>query len=355
MTGKDKEYLEEIRWQRLSDKDTAEDDVFYYGVVTTGVYCRPGCSARKPRRHNVEFFDTREEAERLGYRPCKKCSPEKATKGERNQRKIVEACRIIEKTRSPITLKELAVLVDMSPYHFHRCFKKVIGVTPHQYFLKQRADRFKRSLEEKEKVAEAAFSAGFESLSGAYNQRIDQLGMMPGAYREGGKETTILFGTAGCALGFVLVALTSRGICAVELGDDPLEMENQFKKRFPQGEIKKGGENFKCLIAAVVHCVDNPEIVSDLPLDIQGTAFQQKVWNFLRTIEPGQTSSYSEIAEKIGRPKAARAVGKACATNKIAVLVPCHRVLTKDKKMSGYRWGIQRKQKLLDLEKKESE
>lgn len=353
MTGRGKN-LDQVRWQRVLEKDTGEDATFYYAVMTTGVYCRPGCKARTPRRHNVEFFDSAEDAEQHGYRPCKKCSPGRVTNEEIIREKIVQACRYIERTSGAIALKDLAAQIGMSPYHFHRCFKKAIGITPHQYYLKQRADRLKQSLAINETVAEAAFSAGFESLSGAYNNRIDQLGMPPGTYRDGGQDIKIIFEIARCSLGFVLVALTSRGICAVELGDDPVEMAGEFKKRFPQSKMEKGDETFQRMIEAVVKGVENPEILPDLPIDIQGTAFQHKVWNALRSIEPGKTCSYSEVAEMIGKPMAVRAVANACAANKIAVLIPCHRVLTKNDKISGYRWGKERKEELLKREKKKT-
>lgn len=346
------ESIDEVRYEAVRCREVARGDTFFYAVVTTGVYCRPGCSARTPNRENVLFFDTVIQAERQGYRPCKKCRPDLKRVSEARETVIIKACRRLEQNEDLPRLEALAEEAGLSPSYFHRLFKKIVGITPRQYYLKYRTDRLRRKLADGEDVSTAIFSAGYTSLSGAYNRNDDRLAMTPKKYRQGGHRVRIVYGSSHCCLGIVLVAATDRGICAVELGETEEQVCANLFKQFPGAEIEQGGSELQELIEAVIDHIDNPGQEFDLPLDIQGTSFQQQVWEVLRTIEPGNTSSYSAIAEQIGKPAAARAVAGACAANKIAILIPCHRVLAKDKKISGYRWGRERKRQILEKEKK---
>ena len=348
----DQAALDKKRYEAIRRRERADEDIFFYAVVTTGIYCRPGCSARTPNRENVVFFETVLQAEQQGYRPCRKCRPELNRGSEGREKLIVAACRRLEQDEAEPSLRTLAEEAGMSPSYFHRLFKKMVGITPRQYYVKHRSDRLRRKLADGNDVGASIFSAGFASLSGAYNRNDDRLAMTPKRIRQGGMGVRILYGTSSCYLGIVLVAATGRGICAVELGDSEEQVYSFLGDQFPKAEFEQGGKEFQGLITAVVGHIDNPSQRFDLPLDIQGTAFQQQVWETLRTIEPGNISSYSEIAEQIGKPAAARAVAGACAANKIAVLIPCHRVLTKNKKISGYRWGRERKRLMLEKEKK---
>ena len=343
---------DERRWKAIVQRDHQLEETYFYGVITTGIYCRPGCSAKTPNRENVVIFDSSAEAEQQGYRPCRKCRPELKKRAEEQEAKIIAACRRLEKDRNLPTLERLAGEAGLSPSHFHRLFTKIIGVTPRQYYLKHRSDRLREELAGGVSVSEAIYSAGFESLSGAYNRNDDRLAMTPKAYKKGAAGVEIIYDTAQCFLGTVLVAATSRGICSVELGDSEEQVGELLRSRFPNAAICRGEQNFRDLVDTVVGQLENPEQMSELPLDVQGTAFQQKVWNVLRTLKPGDITSYSSIAEQIGQPEAIRAVASACAANKLAVLIPCHRVLRKDKKNSGYRWGKERKRLLLEKEKK---
>ena len=344
--------LDDKRYETIRRRDIDTKDTFFYGVITTGVYCRPGCRARTPNRENVTFFDSPQQAEQQGYRPCRKCRPELTHGSEPHEKMIIHACRRLQQDETQPKLETLAAEAGLSPGYFHRLFKKIVGITPRQYYLNHRTDRLRRKLAEGDDIGAAIFSAGYSSLSGAYNKNDDRLAMTPKKFQQGGNEVRILFGSSHCYLGIVLVAATDRGICAVELGESEAQVRAQLRTRFPRAEIKRGGPEFQKLLEAVVDHIDHPSQEFNLPLDIQGTSFQQQVWQALRTIQPGNTSSYSEIAEKIGRPSAARAVAGACAANKIAVLIPCHRVLAKNKKISGYRWGRERKELILGKEKK---
>ncbi|MGB3225580.1 MAG: bifunctional DNA-binding transcriptional regulator/O6-methylguanine-DNA methyltransferase Ada [Desulforhopalus sp.] len=341
------------RWNAVVGKEQSADGCFYYAVMTTGIFCRPSCSSRLPNRENVEFFISSEDAQASGYRPCKKCKPTGTTVKEEAEQKIIKACRIIENSNTVPKLIDLAKELKLSPYYFHRLFKKFVGVTPKQFASSHRSRRLSNSLKLSESITEAFYDAGFSSSSGAYNKNQDQLSMKPKEYRAGGVGITIQYGVAECILGWIIIAATDRGICAIEFGDDPMMLPRQLQEIFPKAIVTKAGPGFTCLIEEVVKFIKAPHDKFNIPLDIQGTAFQQKVWSILRQIEPGQTMSYTEVAEKIGNPNAVRAVATACASNKLAVLIPCHRVISKDGKLSGYRWGVERKKMLLDNEKKE--
>lgn len=339
------------RWNAVIENNSNADGTFYYAVKTTGVFCRPSCTSRLPIRSNVEYFKDVAEAEAAGYRPCKKCCPTTFSKTENVEQKIIYACRIIEQSVVSVKLKDLAAEVSLSPSHFHRLFKKIVGVTPKQYSATSQSRRFTQSLRTSQSVTDAIYAAGYSSSSSAYDKNHDQLAMDPKVYRNGAVGVTIVYGLVQCFLGWVIVAATDRGVCAIEFGDDPEALANQVQKRFPQAQLTMAGSGFNSLIKQVIDFINAPEITCKIPLDIQGTAFQQRVWRLLRQIKPGKTLSYTELAERIGNPNAVRAVARACAANKLAVVIPCHRVVSKDGRASGYRWGIERKKMLLKSER----
>lgn len=342
------------RWHAITNREQAADGSFYYGVRTTGVFCRPSCSSRLPNRENVEYFINCKEAQSAGYRPCKRCKPTGNSQKEVIEQKIIIACRRIEQSNTPLKLDDLAKGAGLSPYYFHRLFKKLVGVTPKQYASHYQSQRFRKSLKSSESITDAIYNAGYSSSSGAYTKKRDHLAMKPKEYKAGGVGVVISYGLAECMLGWVIVAATDRGICAIEFGDDPALLPQQVQNRFPKARLEKAGPGFASLIEAVVDFIKAPHDSFNIPLDIQGTAFQQQVWNTLRQIRPGETLSYTEVAERIGNPNAVRAVATACASNKLAVVIPCHRVISKDGKISGYRWGAERKKTLLDNEREES-
>jgi AraC family transcriptional regulator of adaptative response/methylated-DNA-[protein]-cysteine methyltransferase len=338
---------EESRWNALVERDRTDVDVFCYAVRTTGVYCRPGCSSRLPRRENVEFFDTCKEAELAGYRPCKRCKPDAAPPLDRLTKVIVQACRSLEKADEPFTLDKLAAEAGLSPWYFHRLFKKIVGVTPKQYASTQQARRFRHSLKTSRSVTEAVYNSGFGSSSRACEKARDRLAMTPSIYRRGATGLTIRYGIAPCFLGWVVVAATDRGICAIEFGDDPRALPGQVQQSFPDAHLEEAGQDFSAVIEKVTAFIEAPGQGFELPLDIQGTAFQQRVWSALREVPPSVTVNYAEVADRIGTPKAVRAVAQACAANRLAVAIPCHRVVRRDGQLSGYRWGVERKRALL--------
>lgn len=343
---------ENQRWQTVVSRAREEAGTFVYAVVTTGIYCRPGCSARTPRRENVVFFETSTQAEAAGYRPCKRCRPTSPL--PRNERLIIQACQHMEKSPDPVTLEDLAVMAGMSPSHFHRLFKKAVGVTPKQYTSALKNRRFLNYLQNGHSITEAIYAAGFGSSSRVYDGDKRLLpGMAPGSYRDGGQRQLILYGFGRCFLGWVLAAATRKGVCAVELGNSRRQLLAQLQANLPHAAYVEGGPQFSLLLRQIIASIETPHSASPLPLDIQGTTFQCQVWNSLRRIPPGTTASYSDIARHIGTPKASRAVANACSQNRIAVLVPCHRVLGKDNALCGYRWGTERKRLLIYNEKEE--
>jgi AraC family transcriptional regulator, regulatory protein of adaptative response / methylated-DNA-[protein]-cysteine methyltransferase len=342
---------DESRWTAIVDRDRSADGTFYYAVKTTGVFCCPSCSARRPNRPNVEYYLTCLEAEAAGYRPCKKCTPGTISKKEEIKQKIIRACRKIEQSDSTIKLSELAAEAELSPYHFHRLFKKIAGVTPKQYSTAHKSHQFRKSLKTSRSVTEAIYTAGYNSSSAAYDKKHDHLAMKPKDFRKGAAGITITYGLTKCSLGWIIVASTERGVCAIEFGDIPETLPTQVQQRFPKAQLQKAGAGFTALLEEVVRFVEYPRSECNIPLDIQGTVFQQKVWSVLRQIKPGETLSYSEIAEKIGKSKAVRAVATACSSNKLAVVIPCHRVISKTGEISGYRWGVERKKMLLAKER----
>lgn len=340
---------EDARWHAVAQRDRTADGAFYYGVLTTGVYCRPGCSSRCPRREHVEFFATCEDAETAGYRPCKRCRPGAVSSLDRLAEVVVRSCRRLEQEHPP-SLGELAAEAGLSPCHFQRCFKELVGITPKQYARAQQAHRFRKHLITDRSVTQAIYDAGFGSSSRAYDNARDHLAMPPSTFRKGGAGQTIRFGIAPCYLGWVVVAMTARGICAIEFGDDPHALPIQLREHFPRAHFEAAGAEFSAVVQQVIALIEAPHTGISLPLDIQGTAFQQQVWQALRDIPPGNTVSYADLARRLGRPKAVRAVAGACAANKLAVAVPCHRVVRSDGALSGYRWGASRKRALLQRE-----
>jgi len=344
---------EDPRWRAVVERDPTADGRFYYSVKTTGVYCRPSCGARLARRENVAFHSTTAAAEAAGFRPCKRCKPDQPSLAERNAAMVTQACRMIEGSDEPIGLEALAAHLGASPYHFHRTFKSVTGLTPRQYAAANRAERVRRRLAESETVTDAIYDAGYNANSRFYERADDVLGMTPTEYRAGGSNAAIRFAVGECSLGSILVARSQRGVVAIRLGDDPDSLARELQDQFPHAEFIGGDPEFEALVATVVGFIEAPSLGLDLPLDVRGTAFQQRVWQALRDIPVGKTASYSDVARSIGAPKSARAVAKACAANGLAVAIPCHRVVRSDGQLSGYRWGVRRKKLLLEQESKE--
>jgi len=338
------------RWQSILTRDKEADGSFFYSVKTTGVYCRPSCAARLARPENVAFHETIEHAQAAGFRPCKRCKPDGVSLTEQHKKVIEDVCRFIESSEEEPSLQELANRATMSTYHLHRLFKSITGLTPKAYAQAHRAKRMRDELARGGSVTEAMFEAGFNSSSRFYEKTNSVLGMTPTDFRKGGAQVEIRFAVAECSLGSILVAQSDRGICAILLGDDPDELARDMQDRFPNANFRGGDRDFEKLVAKVVRFVETPGIGLDLPLDVRGTAFQQRVWQALRKVPAGKTVSYSELALLIGSPKAVRAVAGACAANKLAVAVPCHRVVRNDGDISGYRWGVERKRALLKRE-----
>ncbi|HYE34682.1 bifunctional DNA-binding transcriptional regulator/O6-methylguanine-DNA methyltransferase Ada [Methylocaldum sp.] len=338
------------RWAAIVARDPEADGTFYYSVKTTGVYCRPSCAARPARPEHVRFHATREDAERAGFRPCQRCRPNQPTLAEQRVAKITEACRLIEDSEIVPSLEELAKHAGMSIYHFHRVFKAITGLTPKEYAAAHRAKRVRTELGRSGTVTEAIFEAGYNSNARFYETSDQVLGMTPSNYRAGGANMEIRFAVGECSLGSILIARSERGVCAILLGDDPDALARDLQDQFPRANLIGGDAGFEQLVANVVGFVEAPALGLDLPLDVRGTAFQQRVWQALREIPAGSTVSYTEIARRIGAPSAVRAVAQACAANALAVAIPCHRVVRNDGALSGYRWGVERKRALLDRE-----
>src|SRR6266566_4888220 len=337
-------------WKTVKRRDRAADGTFFYSVRTTGVYCRPSCAARLPRRENVTFHETCADAERAGFRPCKRCRPNEPTLAETHAAAVARACRLIEEAEEAPSLDALAQSAGMSRFHFHRVFKTVTGVTPKAYAAAQRIRRVREALPQSSTVTEAIYGAGFNSSGPFYAKSSQVLGMTPTRFRSGGSGAAIRFAVGECSLGSILVAATDQGVCAILLGDKPEALVRELEDRFPKATLVGGDRGFERWVAKVVGFVEAPALGLDLPLDVRGTAFQQRVWQALRKIPAGSTVTYSQIAKRIGLPKAVRAVAHACATNAIAVAIPCHRVVRNDGSLAGYRWGVERKRALLERE-----
>jgi len=341
---------DESRWQAVVTREPEADGHFFLGVKTTGIYCRPVCPSRMPNRQNVQFFDDDQAAEAAGYRPCKRCKPQAMEEADASVQAIIQTCRIIEEAEQQPSLQQLADEVGLSKYHFHRLFKKIVGVTPRQYAAEKRTQRVREELQKETAVTDAMYKAGFESSSRFYETAASSLGMKPREYLLGAPGLSIRYAIKQSYLGWVLVAATDRGICNIEFGNTPQNLQARLESRFPQAKLEAGDPQFEQSVSQVLAFLERPQQGLQLPLDIQGTAFQQRVWSALREIPAGSTASYGDVAAQIGKPTAARAVAGACAANKIAVAIPCHRVVRSDGGLGGYRWGLSRKQAILDRE-----
>jgi AraC family transcriptional regulator of adaptative response/methylated-DNA-[protein]-cysteine methyltransferase len=338
------------RWAQILARDRSADGLFWYVVATTGIYCRPSCPSRAARPDNVSLHDTLAGARATGARPCRRCSPDAPSAGANHAARVERACRAIETAEHCLGLAELADVAGLSKSHFHRMFKGITGLTPKGYAIAHRAGRVRESLRAGESVTAAIHDAGFGSDSRFYEASTALLGMTPTSYRGGGVRERLCFAVGQCALGAILVASSEKGVAAILLGDDPDALVRDLQDRFPRATLVGGDAAYEARIAGVIGFVEAPATGLDLPLDVRGTAFQQRVWQALRGVPAGETVSYAEIARRIGAPAATRAVAGACAANPIAVAIPCHRVVRNDGSLSGYRWGVARKRQLLAVE-----
>lgn len=341
---------EDARWARLVARDKSADGAFWYSVATTGVYCRPSCPSRLANPENIRLHDSPESARAAGFRPCKRCNPDGPSIESGNAALVAQACRLIEEREDEPSLEELARAVDRSPGHFHRLFKAATGLTPKDYAAAHRAKKVRDGLAEGNAVTATIYDAGFNSSSRFYEKSTGMLGMTPSQYRAGGVDEDIRFAVGQTSLGAILVASSDKGVAAILLGDDPEALVRELQDRFPKARIVGADRDYEALVAKIVGFVEEPRIGLDLPLDVRGTAFQQRVWRALQEIPAGKTASYAEIATRIGSPKAVRAVAGACAANNLAVAIPCHRVIRNDGALSGYAWGVARKRELLRKE-----
>ncbi len=338
------------RWAAVLARDPAADGRFFYSVRTTGVYCRPSCAARRARPEHVAFHASVADAERAGFRPCRRCRPDQPPLAEQHAATVARLCRFIESAEQAPSLEALAAEAGLSIYHLHRVFKAATGLTPKAYAAAHRARRVRAELGRSDTVTEAIYDAGYNSNGSFYAQSNDVLGMTPSRYRAGGVDTDIRFAVGECSLGAILVAASDRGVCAILIGDDPDALARDLQDRFPRAALIGGDAAFEQLVARVVGFVEAPGLGLDLPLDVRGTAFQQRVWQALLEIPAGVTVSYADLARRIGAPKSVRAVAQACGANALAVAIPCHRVVRNDGALAGYRWGVERKRALLERE-----
>lgn len=340
----------DLRWDVLENRKQPEGETFVYGVLTTGVYCRPGCPSRLPLRDNVRFFASAGAAEQAGFRPCLRCQPDRASLEERHAGAVSKACAAIEAAEGKPDFEAIARAAGMSRHHFHRIFKDIAGVTPGAYCSALRRQRALAGLNRTRTVTEAIYDAGYGSSGRFYEACAPSLGLKPGDFAKGGAGEVIQFAVGECSLGSILVAATPRGVCAIELGDAPEPLVQALQDRFPSAELKGGDAQFERVVAHVIGLVEEPRRAFDLPLHVRGTAFQHKIWQILTAIPPGATMTYAEVAAKAGCPGAVRAAASAIAANTLAVAIPCHRVIRTGGALSGYRWGVERKAALLKRE-----
>ncbi len=339
----------EIFWQAVKANDVRFDGAFVLGVKTTGIYCKPSCRARLPKRENVAFYESCGTAESNGFRACLRCRPKMANATDPQVEAVLRACRLIDE-HEQFSLDDLSTELDLSPSHLQRTFKQIIGVSPKKYAEAKQMERFKEGIRGGGDVVTAMYDAGYGSSSRLYEKASENLGMTPATYKKGGKGMNIEYTIADCELGKILVARTQRGICSVTFGDNVVTMRSELEREFPNAEIAEDAENLGVSVEAILNYLAGRSKRLVLPLDLQATAFQMQVWDFLKKIPYGETRSYSEIAEQLGDKKKVRAVAQACAKNRVAVVIPCHRVIASDGKLSGYRWGIERKKALLAKE-----
>jgi AraC family transcriptional regulator, regulatory protein of adaptative response / methylated-DNA-[protein]-cysteine methyltransferase len=336
------------RWQQVMARDARQDGRFVFAVRTTGIYCRPSCPSRRPRRDSVEFFPNPNEAERAGYRACLRCKP---TEVSSQAQYVTRARQLLDNAEGVVTLAQLSRQVGLSPFHLQRLFKRATGLSPREYQSARRMQQVKSQLRKGNDVTTALYDAGFGSSSRLYEKAPQHLGMTPGEYRRGGAGATITFAITPTPLGRLLVAATERGLCAVRFGENASELERNLRDEFHAAELHRDDSAMRKYINPLLASIRGENTVIDLPLDVRATAFQMKVWETLRQIPSGETRSYSEVAREIGSPAAVRAVARACASNPVALAVPCHRVVRSDGDLAGYRWGIERKKKLLERER----
>lgn len=342
---------EEAKWSAVLSKDNRFDGQFVFAVSSTGIYCRPSCPSRRPRRDRVSFFQLPEAAEQAGFRACRRCHPRQTRAGDPQVEMVQQVCRLIEENEGePTTLAMLSEQMGVSTFHLQRTFKSIMGITPARYAETYRVSKFKQSVRDGDAITSAIYDAGFGSSSRLYERASARLGMTPATYGKGGRGAVINYAIADSPLGSLLVAATSKGVCSVMLGDSPATLKSDLSREFPAAEIRNDEPALRSALKTIVDHLKNKTPHIDLPLDIQATAFQQQVWEQLRAIPYGETYSYGEVAKAMGQEKAVRAVARACATNPVALVIPCHRVIREDKSLGGYRWGLERKKKLLERE-----
>ncbi len=341
----------EIYWRAVRENDARFDGAFYLGVKTTGIYCRPSCRARTPKRENTAFFESWAAAEKSGLRACLRCKPKDIEFIDPQIKKIIKACSLLE-SDDIFSLEGLAVATGLSSYHLQRSFKSVVGVSPRKYAEVMRMEKFKEELRGGSDVTTAMYEAGFGSSRGLYERAVENMGMTPATYKKGGKDIKISYTIADCELGKLLVARTNRGICSVTFGDSADELEAGLTSEFPNASISADDSQLGTTVDAIISYLSGRQRRLMLPLDLRATAFQLQVWELLRKIPYGETRAYREIAAELGDKNKVRAVARACATNPVALVIPCHRVVASNGKLAGYRWGIERKERLLIAESK---
>lgn len=341
---------DQARWNAVTRRESAADGAFVFAVRTTGVYCRPSCKARRPLRRNVEFFSIAEAAEAAGYRPCKRCRPRDTRVDDPGINVVRQVCDHLRAANGSADLARAAARVGKSPTHVRRLFKRILGMTPGAWVEALRRERLQGDLRAGHTVSRAQFDAGFSSSSRLYERSDTLLGMTPARYRNGGAGVTIRFGFGLTSLGHVLVATTGRGVCSVKIGTHRRRLESQLREEFPSAELHREEDAVDLALTRILEAIERGGPRPDVPVDVQATAFQARVWRALSEVPTGETRTYLEIARAIGAPNAVRAVASACAANPVAVVIPCHRIVRTDGSMGGYRWGVERKQVLLERE-----
>lgn len=343
----------DARLGAVLERNIAADGQFFFGVKTTGIFCKPSCGARNPKPENVTFFDDTAAAERAGFRACKRCKPKQIEEGDEKQDMVVRACRFIDEVEFSPKLDDIAAHVGVSRFHFHRVFKEIMGITPKAYSANKRRQKVKKGLQQTKRITDAIFDAGYENNSRFYENSAAFLGMTPKEFKAGGRGKNVIYTITTCPLGLMLLAATEQGICSIEFGDEKQVLEQKLKQNFPHAHLANKNPEFDNWVKQALKLIGNKQgQESILPLDIQGTAFQQKVWKTLLSIPFGVRVSYQQVAQQMTMPKATRAVANAIAKNPVAVAIPCHRVVRGDGALSGYRWGSERKSKLLAMESK---
>jgi len=344
---------DEQLWQAVVSKDARFDGQFVFAVSSTGVYCRPSCPSRRAHRERVSFFELPEAAEQAGFRACLRCQPRRARVLDPQMELVQRVCSLLNSSDSEtVKLAELASHAGVSVFHLQRTFKRVMGISPRQYLAARRFGNFKALVRKGDSVTTALYESGFNSSSRLYEYASEELGMTPATYSRGGRGVNINYTIVASSMGRLLVAMTERGVCAVRMCDTDAELEKDLRDEFPHAQINRGDSALREQVQKILNHLDNNEPRLDLPLDIRATAFQRQVWDKLRAIPYGQTVSYGDVAKALGNPGAVRAVGRACATNPVALVIPCHRVVREDQSLGGYRWGLERKKKLLERERR---